>query len=74
MSRDEQRTMFEHAQTQKSKQFVKEASQQGKVKWEVYWKYLEAASLVGVFAYLAGTVLQQVFTVCKLEFLSIFGV
>lgn len=57
--------MFENEQTQKSKQFVKEASEQGQVKWEVYWKYLEAASILGVMAYLTGTVLQQVFTLCE---------
>lgn len=65
MSRNEQQLMFENEQTQKSKQFVKEASEQGQVKWEVYWKYLEAASILGVMAYLTGTVLQQVFTLCE---------
>lgn len=62
LTRKEQQTEFELAQSQKSTQFVKEISQQGKVKWDVYWKYLEAASRPGVFGYIFAIFAQQGFT------------
>lgn len=40
-----------------------EHSEQGKVKWDVYMRYLEAASKVGFSAFIAATILQQVFAV-----------
>lgn len=63
LTHKEQQTSYEQAQTQKSTQFVKEISQQGKVKWAVYWKYLEAASKAGVFGYIFAIFAQQGFTV-----------
>ncbi|KAF8317395.1 hypothetical protein DL93DRAFT_2125118 [Clavulina sp. PMI_390] len=62
LSRKEQQVEFELAQTTKSTQFVKEISQQGKVKWSVYWKYMEAASGPAVIAYILTTIAQQGFT------------
>lgn len=64
LTRREQQVEFEQALTRQSTQFLKEASQQGKVKWQVYWKYLEAASLSGVFFYIFFIFAQQGFTLC----------
>lgn len=65
LSRREQQIEFEQALTSQSTQFLKEASQQGKVKWDVYWKYLEASSKSGVFFYLFFILAQQGFTLCE---------
>jgi hypothetical protein len=65
LSRGERQIEFEQGLTRQSTQFLKEASQQGKVKWGVYWKYLEAASKSGVFFYIFFILAQQGFTLCE---------
>jgi len=61
LTRREQQIEFEQAVSRQSTQFLKEASQQGKVKWKVYLKYIEAASKSGVFFYVFFILAQQGF-------------
>lgn len=41
------------------------SSEQGKVKREVYWQYLQAASMIGSIAYVFSVILAQAFNVCE---------
>ncbi|KAF8340537.1 metal resistance protein YCF1 [Cantharellus anzutake] len=63
LSSEEQRERYASSLSLKSTQFVKESSEQGKVKGAVYGKYLEAASKVGVALFAFSILAQQALTI-----------
>jgi hypothetical protein len=73
LSRQEQENLYEQALLQQSKVFLKETSQQGRVKAEIYFKYLEAASRTGAFLFVLSIVLQNTFNICKSSRITCLG-
>lgn len=66
MSLKDQQVDYQTKIRQQSTMFLKEKSEQGHVKFQVYMEYLEAASKWGVLAFILCTFAQQGFTICKL--------
>ena len=74
LSPEEQREKYSASLSQKSKNFEKESSEQGKVKMTVYRKYVGAASRIGVALYIAAILGQQGLTICmRHEFTFFFS-
>jgi hypothetical protein len=64
-SRKEHQDLYEQKLSQQSKVILKEMSQQGRVKADIYFKYLKAASRLGVFFFVFCMLLQNAFTIRK---------
>ena len=67
LSPEEQRRKYSTGLSQTSKNFEKERSEQGKVKWTVYLRYLESASRIGVIFFILSILAQQGLTICMLH-------
>ncbi|KAG8854878.1 hypothetical protein FRB96_007278 [Tulasnella sp. 330] len=73
LSPEAQKASTGESLTRLSRVVQKERSEQGKVKREVYWQYLQAASIIGSIAYVFSVVLTQVFNVLSTWILKIWG-
>ncbi|KAF9518525.1 hypothetical protein BS47DRAFT_1388932 [Hydnum rufescens UP504] len=63
LSRKEHQDLYEQKLSQQSKVILTEMSQQGRVKADIYFKYLKAASRLGVFFFVFCMLLQNAFTI-----------
>ncbi|KAG8992893.1 hypothetical protein FRB94_011203 [Tulasnella sp. JGI-2019a] len=73
LSPEAQKALTDQSLATQSKVVQKERSEQGKVKREVYWQYLQAASFIGAVAYVFAIILAQGFNVLSTWILKIWG-